>query len=60
MITIESIEINGAKEPKEIPNTRLGNHFDGENFYFFESEEERKAFYDELIKNQPIQDEILE
>jgi hypothetical protein len=60
MIEVKAIEINGAKEPKEIPNTKFGNHSDGEKFYFFESEEERKVFYDELIKNQPIEDEIVE
>jgi YHS domain-containing protein len=60
MILIEAIFVNNGYSPKEIPNTKFGSHFDGEKYYFFESEEQRKAFYDELIKNQPIQDEIVE
>ena len=60
MIMIQAILNNGGFSPKEIPDTKFGSHFDGEKYCFFESEEERKAFYDELIKNQPIEDEIVE
>jgi hypothetical protein len=60
MIIIKAIFKDNGFSPKEIPDTKFGSHFDGEKYYFFESEQERKAFYDELIKNQPIEDEIVE
>jgi hypothetical protein len=60
MIIAEAILINNSYSPKEIPDTKFGSHFDGEKFIFFESEEERIKYLDELIKNQPIEDEIVE
>ncbi len=59
MIEIKAILANGGYSPKSIP-TQFGSHFDGEQFIFFESKEEQELFYDELIKNQPIEDEIVE
>ena len=60
MIVIEAILINNGYSPKETPNNVVGSCFDGEKFIFFESEEERIKYLDELIKNQPIEDEIVE
>jgi hypothetical protein len=60
MILIEAIFVNNGYSPKEVPGTKFGSHFDGEKYYFFESEEERIKYLDELIKNQPIEDEIVE
>ena len=60
MITVESVFIHNGYSPKETPENIVGSCFDGEKFIFFESEEERKEYYDELIKNQPIEDEIVE
>jgi hypothetical protein len=59
MIEVKANFINNGYSPESIP-TQFGSHFDGEKYYFFENEEERKTFYDELIKNQPIEDEIVE
>jgi hypothetical protein len=60
MIEVKAIEINGSYKPEREALTDFGSHFDGEKYYFFENEDERKAYYDELIKNQPIEDEIVE
>lgn len=57
MITVEAILIDGVAKPKEVIEAKFGSHFDGINFYYFESEEERKEFYDNIAKN--IQDEII-
>jgi hypothetical protein len=59
MIGIKSILINNGYSPESIP-TQFGSHFDGEQFIFFESKEEQENFIKELIKNQPIEDEIVE
>jgi len=48
MIIIQGIIINGAFSPETIPNTNFGNHFDGENFIYFESIEEKEEFYNNL------------
>ena len=45
MITVIGVNNNGCFEPESIPETTLGSHFDGVNFYFFESEEEKTNFY---------------
>jgi hypothetical protein len=45
MITEKVIIIDGILTPEKTPNTDFGNHCDGENFYFFESESERQEFY---------------
>lgn len=34
--------------------TEFGNHFDGENFYFFESEDERIYFFDKLKDQEDV------
>jgi hypothetical protein len=48
MITIKAI-FNGSEfEPESFPNTIYGSHFDGTNYYFFESDEERIKFYEKL------------
>lgn len=48
MIIIPAIIINGGCSPQTVPNVNLGNHFDGENFIFFETEEEKQIFYNNL------------
>lgn len=45
MIVVNSILIDGVATPETTPDTKFGNHCDGENFYFFESEEEKHEFY---------------
>ena len=59
MIEIKAILTNGGYSPESLP-TKFGSHFDGEKFIFFESKEEQETFIKELIKNQPIEDEIVE
>jgi hypothetical protein len=44
MIKVEAI--NGA--PSQMPIEFTGSHFDGEYFYFFESEAEKDTFYNSL------------
>jgi len=46
MIKVEAI--NGA--PSITPTEFIGSHFDGEYFYFFESEEDKDTFYASLPK----------
>jgi hypothetical protein len=48
MITITAIFTGSEFEPESIPNTTYGSHFDGKNYYFFESDEERIKFYENL------------
>ena len=52
MITIKAIENNEKTlVPETIPpNLNFGNHCDGVNFYFFESEQEATEFYKNLNK----------
>jgi hypothetical protein len=57
MIKVESIEINGIFSPVEITDTKFGSHFDGELFYFFESEKEKSNFYLNLESNNSIQND---
>jgi hypothetical protein len=59
MIEVKANFINNGYSPESIP-TQFGSHFDGEKFIFFESKEEQENFIKELIKNQPIEDEIVE
>ena len=40
---IKVLSINGV--PEITPDKLFGSHFDGEHFYFFESEEEKTIFY---------------
>ena len=49
MIVVKAIEINGGLSPENIPNTKFGSHCDGDNFYFFESEEDSQEFYNNLL-----------
>ena len=44
MITVNSIDNNGSFKPEIIPNTTFGSHFDGNKYYFFESDEEKEQF----------------
>lgn len=46
MITIKAIFTDGVATPESIPNNKnLGSNFDGENFIFFESEDEKIEYY---------------
>ena len=40
---IKVLSINGV--PETTPSNFFGSHFDGEHFYFFESEEEKISFH---------------
>jgi hypothetical protein len=44
MITVNSIDNNGSFKPEMIPETTFGSHFDGDKYYFFESDEEKEQF----------------
>jgi len=44
MIEIENI--NG--KPKTIPDSKLGHHFDGEKFIFFESIEDKETYFNNI------------
>lgn len=55
MIIIKAIDgKNGSKKPESIPTTKWGSHFDGTNFYFFESKSEADNFY----ASQPVQEQV--
>lgn len=49
MITVKAI--NGS--PESIPVKHFGSTFDGSNFRFFESEQEKQNFYASLPQKQP-------
>lgn len=51
MIKVKAIFIDNTATPSEENKLEFGNHFDGENFYFFESDEERIEFLKNLEKN---------
>ena len=49
MIKIKAIVTDkGSIKPEENPFTKFGSHCDGEYFYFFESDKEKKDFYNSL------------
>jgi len=45
MITVKAIFENETAKPEYIPETKLGSNFDGVNFIFFETQEEKDAYY---------------
>jgi hypothetical protein len=52
MITEKAIIVNEALEPENLHlELKFGSHCDGENFYFFESDQERITFYENLNRN---------
>jgi len=52
MITEKAIIVNEALVPENLHlELKFGSHCDGENFYFFESEQERITFYEKLNQN---------
>jgi hypothetical protein len=52
MITEKAIEVNGALEPEQLHlELKFGSHCDGESFFFFESDQERITFYENLNRN---------
>lgn len=52
MITVQAIIVNGAFSPEIIPSDlTFGSHFDGEVFTYFESQEEKEEFYNNLNNN---------
>lgn len=50
MITVKAIFIEGAYSPETNETKGFGSHFDGVNFYFFESDDDRDNFYKNDIK----------
>jgi len=48
MIIVKAIYNGSEFEPESIPETTFGSHFDGINYYFFESDQERIQFYLDL------------
>jgi hypothetical protein len=63
MITIKAIDgKNGSKKPESIPTTKCGNHFDGTNFYFFESKIEAENFYasQPVLEQVPVKSRFIE
>jgi hypothetical protein len=52
MIIERAIEVNGALEPENLHlELKFGSHCDGESFFFFESDQERITFYEDLNQN---------
>jgi hypothetical protein len=52
MIIERAIEVNGALEPEQLHlELKFGSHYDGESFFFFESEQEKITFYENLNRN---------
>jgi len=46
MITVKAIfNEDGTAQPEYIPETNLGSNFDGVNFVYFESEQEKVDYY---------------
>jgi hypothetical protein len=45
MITVKAIFENETAKPEYIPETNLGSNFDGVNFIYFESENEKIEYY---------------
>lgn len=53
MIIVKAIfDDNNTAKPENIPDTKHGSHFDGTNYFYFESESEKIAFYADLNQNQ--------
>lgn len=50
MITVKAIfDDNGTASPEKIiENNGLGNNFDGINYYYFESQDEKNEYYKKL------------
>lgn len=48
MVSVQAIIVNGAYSPEVVPNLTFGSHFDGEVFIYFENEEEKEEFYNNL------------
>lgn len=52
MITVKAIfDENGTASPSEIIKASLGNNFDGVNFVYFETEEEKIDYYKQFENN---------
>jgi len=48
MITELAVKENETFTHSGKNSTKFGSHFDGEKFYFFESDDERVVFFDKL------------
>ena len=49
MITVKAIfDENGTAYPEYVPETNLGNNFDGVNYVYFETEDEKIVYYKQL------------
>jgi len=52
MITERAIIVNEALVPENLHlELKFGSHCEGENFYFFESDQEQITFYENLNQN---------
>lgn len=62
MIKVKAILTKkGILKPESVPKKRKGSHCDGEFFYFFESKEESKSFYDSMpiLPQVPVKSEFM-
>ncbi len=61
MRTIPAIFKDGAAYPESMPDLRFGNYFDGQNYFYFESEQERDAWKAEQdgAVQVPLEDENM-
>jgi hypothetical protein len=61
MRIIPAIIKDGAAYPETIPDLKFGNFFDGENYFYFESEQEREAWKAEQaeVEQVPVEDEFF-
>jgi len=61
MKIIKAIITDGAAKPESIPDLKFGNFFDGENFNYFESNQEREQWKSEQVDVEqiPVEDEFF-
>lgn len=58
MIKIKAIIKDNNASPESIPNTEFGRSFDGENYYYFETEEENEEYHNALSKYAPTREDL--
>ena len=57
MITVKAIfNEDGTAQAENIPETKLGSNFDGVNFIYFESENEKVEYYKQF--EQPTEETL--
>jgi len=61
MITIPAIITEKGARPETIPDLKFGNYFDGVNYNYFESDQEREQWKSEQVdvEQVPVEDEFF-